>query len=870
MANLTPMMQQYFDMKKKYPDTILFFRLGDFYEMFHQDAVTVSEELDLTLTTRDRNKPEGERTPMCGIPYHASEAYLGKLIAKGYKIAICEQTEDPSTTKGLVKREVVRVVTPGTVMEASMLEEGKNNYLAAIFCHSPKRMLEDPADIVLALCDISTGSLFLRNITMSDDTVNDLLNELARFAPTEVVLSSGAIDQRWLTNFLREGIQASYQEGEGFSEEIGERVYEKHFPKEKVPNQVEVLSCMGGLFTFLEETQKNDLSYINSIQSLNSGEFMGINLETRRNLELVETLWSREKKGSLLWVLDKTKTSMGGRLMREWLQRPLTSLSEINLRQYAVGECKNNLLKLSQITDLLKEIPDLERITARIVYGHANAKELRALGEGLGVIGLLKDELSYYSGGKLQELRENLEHLPELTELLMAALKEELPISVREGGMIAEGFHVEVDRLNHVVAHGAELIAELEQKTKEETGIRNLKVRYNRVFGYYIEVAKAQAGGVPVNWVRKQTTVNAERFISEELKDLEHTILTAKDQVTALEYEIFRKLREEVCKFTEIIQRTARSVAELDAIASLGQVASKENYVAPVMSRSGNLEIRDGRHPVVELMIKDGLFVPNDTNFKEKEEICAIITGANMAGKSTYMRQVALIVLMAQIGSFVPAKSAEIGVVDQIFTRIGASDDLAAGRSTFMVEMTEVATLLQRATPRSLLILDEIGRGTSTYDGMAMAKAVLEYCSKKIGAKTLFATHYHELSVVEQEVFGVKNYNIAAQQKGDNILFLRKILPGGADQSYGIQVAKLAGVPEEVIARAHEILAELESGEGKPVVPRQIPVELPVIEEKPVEIHPIIQALRDLDLDNMTPRQAFQVLEDWKEELTEN
>ncbi|MFI3252988.1 MAG: DNA mismatch repair protein MutS [Eubacteriales bacterium] len=866
MAEMTPMMKQYFEMKKQYPDSILFFRLGDFYEMFHQDAITVAQELNLTLTSRDRGKPEEERTPMCGIPYHASETYLAKLVSKGYKIAICEQMEDPSKTKTIVKRDVVRVVTPGTLMETAMLEERQNNYLAVVYTPTAEEMVENWGEIVLCFCDISTGRILLRNMTLSDTVIQEACNELSRFSPKEVLLSTGAMGQRWIRDFLQEGLSLPLEEGEGFSVEEGKKAFKKQFPEETAPKSKEILCALGGLFHFLHKTQKMDLTYLASLQYLNAEDFMELSVETRRNLELTETLWSREKKGSLLWVLDKTKTSMGGRMLRDWMQRPLLSVSKINKRQSAVCELKENLSISANLEDILKEIPDLERMTARIGYGSASPKDLRGLAEGLEKVSVLKEKLSSLQSEKLKSIQEKLEDLPQLTELLLAALQEELPVSIREGGMIRKGFHEEVDKLNHVVDNGAQLIAELEYKTKEETGIRNLKVRYNRVFGYFIEVAKAQSDAVPSHWVRKQTVTNSERYISEELKDLEHMILTAKDKVTALEYEIFKKLQEEVCKFIKIIQETAQAAAELDVLNSFATVARKGNYVQPEITETSILSIRNGRHPVVEKMLKDGLFVPNDSNFVENKELCAVITGANMSGKSTYMRQVALIVLMSQMGSFVPAYSAQVGIVDQIFTRIGASDDLAAGRSTFMVEMSEVATLLKSATERSLLVLDEIGRGTSTYDGMAMAKAVLEYCREKIAAKTLFATHYHELSVVAEEMSLVNNYNLAAKQQGEELLFLRKLLPGAADQSYGIQVAKLAGVPEEVIGRAYEILQELESSDGKPPIPRVEPVVLPLSPEEIIEKE-VVTELRSLDLDNLTPRQSWEILEQLRQKL---
>lgn len=867
MAKLTPMMEQYFKMKEKYPDTILFFRLGDFYEMFFQDAIAVSQELNLTLTTRDRNKPEAERTPMCGIPYHASEGYLSKLVAKGYKVAICEQMELPSESKGIVSREVVRVVTAGTVMESSMLEEDCHNYLAVVYTPSAKEMVDHWGDMVLCFCDISTGSLSYRIIPMGEEAITHACNELHRFSPREVILSPEATAHVWLRDFLKEGLDIPWQEGFDFTEAFGKSYFKKQFPQKPMVESKELLCCLGGLFSYLKETQKMDLLYISNITPLQQGEYMEISLETKRNLELFETLWAREKKGSLLWVLDKTKTSMGGRLLREWLQRPLMDLYKIQKRQSAVAELKEKFTDCQNITELLREIPDLERIVARISYGSASPKDLRGLAEGLDKITLLRGHMQPFYTEHLLDVQEDLEDLPQLKELLLAALNEELPTTVREGGMIQRGFHEELDKLCHIMDHGGELLADLETKTKEATGIRNLRVKYHRGAGYYIEVSKGQSSQVPTHWARKQTLANSERFISDELKELEHMILTAKDQVNTLEYSLFKKLQEEVLKFTEIIQKTAVAVAHLDVLQSLAVVATKGNYVAPELLDTGDLFIRNGRHPVVEAMMKDGLFVPNDSHFSLETERSAIITGANMAGKSTYMRQVALIVLMTQIGSFVPAYSAQIGIVDQIFTRIGASDDLAAGRSTFMVEMSEVATLLSCATSQSLLILDEIGRGTSTYDGMALAKAVLEHCHNKIKGKTLFATHYHELSSLEADWPAIKNYNLAAKQQGEQLIFLRKIQSGGADQSYGIQVAQLAGVPEEVIARAKAILQELETGDA----PRPLPKAVKAIEKtaEELEIEKKSQALwsqlQHLDLDDMTPKQAWELLANWKQ-----
>lgn len=869
MADLTPMMKQYFETKKNYPDTIIFFRLGDFYEMFHQDAITVSRELGLTLTTRDRNKPIEERTPMCGIPYHSAENYVATLIEKGYKVAICEQMQDPASTKGLVERDVVRVVTAGTVMESSMLDESKNNYLAVVYSPRVSELAERGGSMALALCDISTGDLCVKEVHFTDDIMSGICNELGRFQPREVVVNDGCVQQRWIMDFINQGLKAPLEEREGFLENVGRKSCLNLFGEDKIPTSSAILCCLGGLFQYLGETQKTDLNYITKITSLNEERFMEVDLVARRNLELTETLWNREKKGSLLWVLDKTKTSMGGRLLQEWMKRPLLSVVEIEKRQEAIGEAIAKPMEHSQIRDILKGVPDLERIMARISYGNGGAKELRSLGQGLQEVQALKKVLSGMSTVKCEEIQERLDPLEDMSSLLLKALKEELPVSVREGNFVAEGFHPEVDKLRHILNYSQEVITEMEEKTKEETGIRNLRVRNNKVFGYYIEVAKAQSANVPAHWVRKQTTVNSERFISEELKELEQTIVTAKDQVVTMEYEIFQRLREEACRHISNVQSTARAIAELDVLCSLATVAVAQNYVAPTVTEGSHLHIEEGRHPVVELLAQDGLFVPNDTHFEEEQCVCAIITGPNMAGKSTYMRQVALIVIMAQMGGYVPAKSASIGLVDRVFTRIGASDDLAGGRSTFMVEMAEVAQLLSSATEKSLLILDEIGRGTSTYDGMAIAKAVLEHCRKEIGAKTLFATHYHELATVEQELDGVVNYNIAAKQKGDRVIFLRKILQGSADQSYGVQVAKLAGVPEPVVQRAFQILSQLESGEQETGTPRSTTVESTYRSPEEEREQAVVDAMRQVDLDDISPRDALTLLTQWKEKLSE-
>lgn len=864
MAEITPMMQQYLDIKAQNPDSILFFRLGDFYEMFNEDAKLVSKELDLTLTTRDRNKPPEERTPMCGVPYHSCEGYIARLIAKGYKVAICEQTEDPALAKGLVDRDIIRVVTPGTVIASSMLEEGKNNYICAIYA--------DSVGLGLCLCDISTGECFATSFPAGVEAQEHLENELGRFHPAEAVLSDGAWQLDGLTDFLSQRLDCTCEHGgeARFRPEAARALAQKQFRSglDALPEgDTGALQAAGGLLSYLYETQKTDLSHITALTYYTAGQFMELDLTARQTLELTATLRSKEKKGSLLWVLDRTKTAMGGRLIRGWMERPLLSPVQIGRRQQAVSDLVSDAITREELTAGLKEVTDLERLIGRVVYGSAGGRDLVALSSGLGKLPHLRDLLEPCPSGLLQSLRGELDDLPELRDLLDRALVDEPPFSVREGGFLRDGYDPEVDRQRNILNHSAELLADLEVRTKEETGIKNMKVKSNKVFGYYIEVAKSQIDLVPHTWTRKQTTVNAERYISQELKELEHAILSAQDTVTALEYQLFCQLKEAVCAQVARIQRSAAAVAQIDVLASFAAVAAANDYCMPQVDNSHVLTIAEGRHPVVEKVLKGVPFVPNDAHMDQEDDRCAIITGPNMAGKSTYMRQTALIVLMAQMGSFVPARSARIGVIDRVFTRIGASDDLSAGQSTFMVEMTEVAALLKNATRRSLLILDEIGRGTSTYDGMAIARAVLEYCAdpKRLGAKTLFATHYHELTALEGAIPGVKNYHIAAKKRGGDVIFLRKIVRGGADQSYGIEVAKLAGVPDRVIRRAREILAELEQG-GLPTPAPAAP------EEEQVSLadlggQAVLKRLAMTDVNLLSPLEALNLLAELKQEL---
>ncbi|MBR2490398.1 MAG: DNA mismatch repair protein MutS [Ruminiclostridium sp.] len=863
MAELTPMKRQYNEMKARHPDCLLFFRLGDFYEMFDEDAKTAAAELNLTLTTRDRNKPEDQRTPMCGVPYHSAEGYIARLIAKGYKVAICEQTEDPAQAKGLVDREVIRVVTPGTLMEENMLEEGKNNFLAALWAG------EEGAG--LSFGDVSTGEVFLTSFP-PEGWQDHAVNELARFSPRETILSPGAWDPAVLT-FLtgKSGCRVEQADETRFDLEAAHSLAGHQFQNglEELPADASpALRAVGGLMAYLYETQKTDLSYMNTLRYYASGRFMELDPVARRNLELTETLRGKEKKGSLLWVLDKTRTAMGGRLLRNWLERPLLDPVAIIRRLDGVAWLVDNPVERGELTQLLREITDLERLISRIVYGSAGARDLVALAAGLSRTPCLQDLLPEKSPSLLAGLRAELDGLPALVELIGQGIVEEPPFSVREGGIIRPGYHEEVDQLRLILTDTKGIIAQLEAREKEKTGIKSLKVGFNKVFGYYIEVSKSYYDLVPEHYIRKQTLVNCERYITQELKDMEHTILSAQDRIVALEYQLFCQIRDQAAAQAVEVQRLAGAVAQVDVLTGFANVAAENNYCMPRVDLSDKLEISEGRHPVVEKMRPESFFVPNDTYMDGRDNLAAIITGPNMAGKSTYMRQVALIVLMAQMGSFVPARSARIGIVDRIFTRIGASDDLAGGQSTFMVEMTEVAELLKHATGRSLLILDEIGRGTSTYDGMSIARAVLEWCAapKRLGAKTLFATHYHELTVLEGQLPGVKNFNIAARKKKDEIIFLRKIVPGGADQSYGIEVANLAGVPSKVIRRAREILKELESGE------HSAPTAQPREEEDQVSLsslgeQEVLSTLRSTPLETLTPLQALNLLNELKEKL---
>ena len=853
---LTPMQRQYHQIKERNQDSILFFRLGDFYEMFEEDARIASRELDLTLTTRDRGKPKEEQTPMCGVPYHSVDAYIARLVQKGYKVAICEQTSDPATTKGLVEREITRTVTPGTVTESCMLEENRNNYYACLYGGESK--------FGLSFCDISTGAFY---VTVCPDELTTL-SELGRFSPAEILRFGQNVRTAGFDDALLRRINCCVNEGDDSitDTDAPAELLQRHFGKDLaslgLTGLPEGVLAAGTLLQTLLTLQKNDLAHIRTLEYYTTGRFMELDLDARRNLELTETMRSKDKKGSLLWVLDKTHTAMGGRMMRSWLEKPLLDPAEIGRRHSAVAELVEATISRSELIEALKDVTDLERVQTRIVTGTVNCRDLLGFARGLRALPDVKRQLSTMEAPLLRRLEQSMDDLSDLADRIESTIDPEPPLTVREGGIIKDGAHPEVDRLRSIMNGGKDIMLSIETREKEATGIRTLKVSFNRVFGYYIEVSKSFVDQVPANYIRKQTLTNCERYITPELKELEDQVLGAKDRLAALEYQLFTELREHLALQAARVQLTAGAVAATDVLCSLAAVAVQRGYCRPEISLDGEITISDGRHPVVEAMLTDSLFVPNDTHLDSGEHQVSIITGPNMAGKSTYMRQVALIVLMAQIGSFVPARSARIGLVDRVFTRIGASDDLASGQSTFMVEMSEVASILKYATSRSLLILDEIGRGTSTYDGMAIARAVLEYAAnpKRLGAKTLFATHYHELSTLENKLPNVKNYNIAVKKRGDQMIFLRKIVPGATDDSYGIEVAKLAGLPAQVITRAREILQELESEAG---VVRVIPTaEDPEDQISMLDLNAqqVAAALERISVETLTPIEAMNEL----------
>ena len=872
MANeLTPMMKQYMQTKEEYKDCILFYRLGDFYEMFFDDALTASKELEITLT--GKNCGLEERAPMCGIPYHAVDSYLNRLVSKGYKVAICEQVEDPKTAKGIVKREVIRVVTPGTNLDTQGLDETKNNYIMCIVYMADR--------YGLSIADVTTGEYLVTEL----DSQTKLLDELYKFMPSEIVCNEAfymsGMDLDDLKNRLHMAIYSL--EAWYFDDALCRETLQEHFKVASLEG-IGLSDCecgmiaSGALLKYLEETQKNSLSHMSRLTRYATGNYMVLDSATRRNLELVETLREKQKRGSLLWVLDKTKTAMGARTLRKYVEQPLIDKESIVKRLDAVAELKDNAICREEIREYLNPVYDLERLVGKITYQSANPRDLIAFQSSLSMLPSVKYILKDMESDLLREIYEELDPLEELCDLVGRAIQEEPPLAMKEGGIIKDDYNDEVDRLRKAKSEGKNWLADLETREREKTGIKNLRIRYNKVFGYYLEVTNSFKELVPDYYTRKQTLANAERYIIPELKELEDTILGAEDKLCALEYELYCEVRNTIAAELTRIQRTAKAVAKLDVIASLALVAERNNYVRPKINEKGVIDIRDGRHPVVEKMIPNDMFIANDTYLDDKKQRISIITGPNMAGKSTYMRQAALIVLMAQLGSFVPASSANIGLVDRIFTRVGASDDLASGQSTFMVEMNEVANILRNATSKSLLILDEIGRGTSTFDGLSIAWAVVEYISnsKLLGAKTLFATHYHELTELEGKISNVNNYCIAVKEKGDDIVFLRKIVKGGADKSYGIQVAKLAGVPDPVINRAKEIVEELVTADITGKV-KDIAVQGSETKKKPqkkldevdltqfslfdtVKDDDVLNELKELDISHMTPMDAMNKL----------
>ena len=869
IGELTPMMKQYMQTKEEYKDCILFYRLGDFYEMFFDDALTASKELEITLT--GKNCGLEERAPMCGIPYHAVDSYLNRLVSKGYKVAICEQVEDPKTAKGIVKREVIRVVTPGTNLDTQGLDETKNNYIMCIVYMADR--------YGLSVADVTTGEYLVTEL----DSQTKLMDELYKFMPSEIVCNEAfymsGLDLDDLKNRLHMAIYSL--EAWYFDDALCRETLQEHF---KVASLEGIglsdyecgMIASGALLKYLEETQKNSLSHMSRLTRYATGNYMVLDSATRRNLELVETLREKQKRGSLLWVLDKTKTAMGARTLRKYVEQPLIDKKSIVKRLDAVAELKDNAICREEIREYLNPVYDLERLVGKITYQSANPRDLIAFQSSLSMLPSVKCILKDMESDLLKEIYEELDPLEELCDLVGRAIQEEPPLAMKEGGIIKDGYNEEVDRLRKAKSEGKNWLADLETKEREKTGIKNLRIRYNKVFGYYLEVTNSFKDLVPDYYTRKQTLANAERYIIPELKELEDTILGAEDKLYSLEYELYSDIRSRVAKDVVRVQKTAKVIAQIDTLASLALVAEQNNYVRPKINEKGVIDIKDGRHPVVEKMIPNDMFISNDTYLNDKKDRIAIITGPNMAGKSTYMRQTALIVLMAQIGSFVPASKADIGLVDRIFTRVGASDDLASGQSTFMVEMTEVANILRNATSKSLLILDEIGRGTSTFDGLSIAWAVIEHISnsKLLGAKTLFATHYHELTELEGKIDNVNNYCIAVKENGDDIIFLRKIVKGGADKSYGIQVAKLAGVPESVTDRAKEIVEELVQtditsrikdiavlGAPKPKAKKYDDVDLAQMSLfDTVKDDDVLKELKELDLGNLTPIEALNTL----------
>ena len=863
-SKLSPMMLQYLSMKDEHRDQILMFRLGDFYEMFFDDAVTASRELELTLTGRDCGLPD--RAPMCGVPYHSVENYIARLVKKGYKVAICEQMENPALAKGMVKRDIVRVVTPGTLMEANMLEEGSNNYICSL-CPAGERC-------GLAFADISTGSVLVTEV--SGETA--AINELGKYAPHEVIYAEELPQLRSVVGFLKDRLCCAAQAGDrdAYTEETAQKLVTEQFGADTVTRLAGTplaVRALGGLMAYLKVTQFTGLERLLEAKSYLPQEYMRLDVAARRNLELTETMRSREKRGTLFWVLDKTKTSMGRRLLRSSIEQPLLSVNAINRRLNAVTELTRNSILISELAAALDGVYDLERLMTRVVYGNPPVKDMIALGATTARLPAIKELLGEVQCALLREIEQNIDPLEDVARLIGSAIDPDSDIPLKEGGVIREGYDKQLDEARHLSKDIRGILAEIEEREKDATGIRTLRIGYNRVFGYYIEVSNSFKDQVPAHYIRKQTLTNAERYITEEIKELEERVLHAQQEAIDRASELYEQVRATVAAELPRIQQTAAAVAGLDMLCGLATVALNNNYCCPTVDLSDEIEISEGRHPVVEQLLDGVPFVPNDTKLNNRENQIAVLTGPNMAGKSTYMRQVALIVLMAQVGSFVPAASARIGIVDGIYTRVGASDDLTTGQSTFMVEMSEVANILKEATEKSLLILDEIGRGTSTYDGMSIARAVIEYIAdrKKLGAKTLFATHYHELTELEELIPCVKNYNVAVKKRGEDIVFLRRIIPGGVDESYGIEVSKLAGIPRWVIDRAYEVLSSLEDGqtvsEAKVKTrakPKEESEQLYFIDEKAEAIK---KRLRGADPNTLTPIEALNLIYELKKLL---
>ena len=863
-SKLSPMMQQYLSMKDEHRDQILMFRLGDFYEMFFDDAVTASRELELTLTGRDCGLPD--RAPMCGVPYHSVENYIARLVKKGYKVAICEQMENPALAKGMVKRDIVRVVTPGTLMEANMLEEGSNNYICSL-CPAGERC-------GLAFADISTGSVLVTEVSGEMEAIN----ELGKYAPHEVIYAEELPQLRSVVGFLKDRLCCAAQAGdrEAYTEETAKKLVTEQFGADTVTRLAGTplaVRALGGLMAYLRVTQFTGLERLLEAKSYLPQEYMRLDVAARRNLELTETMRSREKRGTLFWVLDKTKTSMGRRLLRSSIEQPLLSVNAINRRLNAVTELTLNSILISELAAALDGVYDLERLMTRVVYGNPPVKDMIALGATTARLPAIKELLGEVQCALLREIEQNIDPLEDVARLIGSAIDPDSDIPLKEGGVIREGYDKQLDEARHLSKDIRGILAEIEEREKDATGIRTLRIGYNRVFGYYIEVSNSFKDQVPAHYIRKQTLTNAERYITEEIKELEERVLHAQQEAIDRASELYEQVRATVAAELPRIQQTAAAVAGLDMLCSLATVALNNNYCCPTVDLSDEIEISEGRHPVVEQLLDGVPFVPNDTKLNNRENQIAVLTGPNMAGKSTYMRQVALIVLMAQVGSFVPAASARIGIVDGIYTRVGASDDLTTGQSTFMVEMSEVANILKEATEKSLLILDEIGRGTSTYDGMSIARAVIEYIAdrKKLGAKTLFATHYHELTELEELIPCVKNYNVAVKKRGEDIVFLRRIIPGGVDESYGIEVSKLAGIPRWVIDRAYEVLSSLEEGQAVSEAkvktrakPKEESEQLYFIDEKAEAIK---KRLRGADPNTLTPIEALNLIYELKKLL---